>query len=99
MKLKHDKYKTARGGASKLLTISCQACGASICRYQKDGPGALRRMYVDRISEPRVPLSNKDLSCPNGHLLGVAILYKKENRPAFRLITGSVKKTAGKPSE
>ena len=96
MKLKHDKYKTARGGASKLLTISCQACGASICQYQKDGPGALRRMYIDRISDPNVPLMNKDFSYPNGHLIGVAVLYKRELRPAFRLITGTTAKTTDK---
>ncbi|MEI7749701.1 MAG: hypothetical protein WCJ25_01720 [Candidatus Moraniibacteriota bacterium] len=93
MKLKSDRYKSARGGASKLLAISCQTCGASICRYQKDGPGNLRRMYIDRISEANIPLTNKDFSCPNGHLIGVAIVYKKESRPAFRLITGMVTKT------
>ena len=49
-------------------------------------------MYVDRISDPNVPLMNKDFSCPNGHLLGVAVLYKRELRPAFRLITGTTRK-------
>lgn len=92
--IKNDRYKNVRGGNSKLLQISCQKCTENICLYQKDGPGALRRMYVDRISEPTVSISKKDLSCPNSHLLGVAIIYAKENRPAFRLLPDSVVKKA-----
>ncbi len=50
-------------------------------------------MYIDRILESKVPLSRKDLSCTEDHLLGVKIMYEKENRPAFRLFVDSVKKT------
>lgn len=50
-------------------------------------------MYIDRILEPRVSLNRKDLSCENGHLLGVKILFEKENRPAFRLFVDAVKKS------
>jgi len=89
---KNDKYKRARGGYSRLLQISCQKCASLICLYQKDGSGNLRRMYIDRIDEPKVSLSRKDLTCPKGHLLGVKIIYKKEKRPAFRLFVDSVKK-------
>lgn len=89
---KNDRYRRTRGGYSRLLRISCQKCAAPICLYQKDGAGNLRRMYVDRIVEPRVPLMRKDLSCPNGHLLGVKIIYDKEKRPAFRLFVDSVAK-------
>lgn len=87
---KNDKYKNVRGGHSKLLNISCQKCGEHICNYQKDGPGNLRRMYIDRIIDPRILISHKDLSCSNNHLLGVKIIYNKENRPAFRLFVDSV---------
>ena len=89
---KNDKYKKARGGYSRLLDISCQKCNEHICRYQKDGPGNLRRMYIDRIIDPEVSISKKDLSCSEGHLLGVKIIYEKENRLAFRLFVDSVKK-------
>ena len=89
---KKDKYKKARGGYSRLLKISCQKCGEYICMYQKDGPGNLRRMYIDRISDSKISLSKKDLSCPKGHLLGVKIIYEKEKRPAFRLFVDSVAK-------
>lgn len=46
---KNDKYKKTRGGYSRLLNISCQKCGSQICYYQKDGPGNLRRMYIDQL--------------------------------------------------
>jgi hypothetical protein len=89
---KNDKYKKARGGYSRLLSISCQKCNDPVCLYQKDGPGNLRRMYVDRIIDPKVSLTRKDLSCKNSHLLGVKIIYDKENRAAFRLFVDSVTK-------
>lgn len=92
MKFKTDKYKSARGGYSRFLRISCQKCGSLICTYQKDGPGNLRRMYLDRINEPAVPLSRKDLTCLQGHLLGIKTIYEKENRTAFRLFVDSVVK-------
>ena len=90
--IKNDKYKKVRGGYSRLLIVSCQKCGNTICRYQKDGPGNLRRMYVDRISDPKVSLARKDFSCSKGHLLGVKIIYEKEKLPAFRLFVDSFTK-------
>lgn len=88
----NDKYKKARGGFSRLLQISCQKCGSVICHYQKDGAGNLRRMYLDRITEPKVSIARKDFSCPQNHLLGVKIIYEKEQRPAFRLFVDAVAK-------
>jgi hypothetical protein len=92
MKFKNDKFKKARGGYSRLLQILCQKCGSLICLYQKDGPGNLRRMYIDRIIEPKISTSRKDLTCTKSHLLGVKIIYEKEKRPAFRLFVDSVTK-------
>jgi hypothetical protein len=89
---KNDKYKKTRGGYSRLLNISCQKCDENICNYQKDGPGNLRRMYLDRIINSKVSTSRKDLSCSNNHLLGVKIVYEKENRLAFRLFVDSITK-------
>lgn len=92
MKFKNDKYRRDRGGYSRLLQIVCRECGSLVCFYQKDGSGNLRRMYADRISDPKVSISRKDLTCPKGHLLGVKIIYEKEKRPAFRLFADSVTK-------
>jgi hypothetical protein len=95
-KLKNDNYRRARGGYSRMLTISCEKCGAEVCKYQKDGPGTLRRMYLDRISDAKAPLNRKDLSCSKGHLLGVKIIYDKEKRSAFRLFVDAVTKKINK---
>lgn len=89
---KNDNFKRARGGHSRMLEISCQKCGEVICNYQKDGPGALKRMYIDRIIEPRVSLDSKEFLCVCGHIIGSSMIYEKENRPAFRLFVESVKK-------
>jgi hypothetical protein len=49
-------------------------------------------MYIDRIIEPKISTSRKDLTCTKSHLLGVKIIYEKEKRPAFRLFVDSVTK-------
>jgi len=75
-----------------MLDISCGECGAHICNYQKDGPGALRRMYLDRIMNTHASLERKDFRCRCKHLLGVKMMYEKEKRPAFRLFVDAVSK-------
>jgi len=50
---KSDKYKRTRGGYSRLLDISCAKCGTHLFYYQKDGPGMLKRMYLDRIYDSK----------------------------------------------
>jgi len=98
-KLKSDQYKKNRGGYSRLMDISCEGCGTHLCFYQKDGPGILKRMYLDRIykSDSYSGLEHTKLSklpqliCKEcGRHLGMPINYEKENRSAFRLFQGSV---------
>jgi len=100
-KFKSDKYKKNRGGYSRLLKITCEVCGHFLCFYQKDGPGMLKRMYLDRIykSKDYSDLTNKSLKqlpqliCKKcGKLIGVPIVYEKEKRFAFRLFQGAVVK-------
>lgn len=100
MKFKSDKYKSARG-RSQLLDISCRKCNDHIAYYQKDGPGSLRRMYMDRVLHPMKISDNqykkiselKPLTCKEcKQILGHPIIYKKENRHAYRLFVESVKK-------
>lgn len=98
MEIKSDKYKKSRGGHSRFLDIRCRKCDSRICFYQKDGPGNLRRMYIDRINAPTVSISNKTLTCPDKHILAVKMVYEKENRPAFRLFVDSVTKKIVKQS-
>ena len=89
--MKNDKYSQARGGWSRILAISCDHCEGHICFYQKDGPGPLKRMYVDRMIG--IQPEGDELTClACGRTLGMKIIYKKEDRPAYRLFQNAVKK-------
>src|SRR3989344_7200948 len=101
IKFKSDKYKKSRGGYSRLLDIQCAKCGEHLFFYQKDGPGILKRMYLDRIyeSDKYSKLENKALkTIPQlvclkcNELLGVPYIYQKEDRLAFRLFVGGITK-------
>ena len=99
--LKNDKYRKKRGGFSRLLSVYCRSCNKFVLKYQKDGPGNLRRLYLDRIVEPAnfTNLVNKNikdlpnLSCPKCHeLLGTPMMYRKEQRKSFRLFQDAIAK-------
>lgn len=90
-KIQNDRYQKARGGSSRILDVSCESCGGHLAYYQKDGPGLLKRMYVDRFIDVRP--TGDDLACKGcDHVLGKLINYKKENRVAYRLFVGGVTK-------
>ena len=92
--LKNDKYRKARGGYSRFLNIFCDSCGEYLALYQKDGPGELKRMYLDRVFAPKIPASKTGAftchACKK--IIGTFYTYKKETRPAIRLYQGSVSK-------
>jgi len=89
---KSDRFRKNRGGYSRWLLLSCEKCKNPIATYQKDGPGILKRLYVDRIVGPK-GLAAKNLTCKKCQtVLGVRTIYKKENRPAYRLFAGAVGK-------
>jgi hypothetical protein len=96
---KNDTYRKARGGYARLFAVSCATCGTHLFYYQKDGPGIVKRLYLDRIYQSnaytglqhRVLQHIPQLLCPQcGEHLGIPILYQKEQRLAFRLFAGAV---------
>lgn len=98
---KSDKFRKARGGYSRFLSVACKHCGNGILAYQKDGPGLLKRLYLDRIFTPEnlaklqtFPISKvSNLICPKcKSVLGVPYIYPKEKRSAFRLFVGAITK-------
>ena len=90
MKLKNDRFRKARGGYARLLEISCASCNTKLFTYQKDGPGIIKRLYTDRIDEE---LHTNTLTCKNcGTIIGSLIIYEKENRPAYIIFIGKIKK-------
>lgn len=99
-KIKKDKYSNARGGNSIFFEIFCSKFNKYILTYQKDGIGNLHRLYLDRIFDPiklvelqKFVSSKQDI--PNlfcskcSSLIGVPMIYEKENRFAYRLIHGA----------
>jgi hypothetical protein len=95
--MKNDKFKKARGGWSRMLDIRCEKCDEHLCNYQKDGPGTLKRMYIERMDP--CYFDEKDLACAAcGQILGTKIIYKIEKRLAYRLFVGSVAKQIIKSS-
>src|SRR5882762_7979208 len=94
MEWKNDPYRQARGGYARLLAVSCATCGTHLFSYQKDGPGLVKRLYVDRIYQSSMYEGLQDralqdlrpLLCPHcGEYLGMPMIYQKEQRLAFRL--------------
>lgn len=86
-----DRYQKARGGTSRVIDVMCEGCEAHVAYYQKDGPGMLKRMYVDRFID-LVP-AGQELRCAAcGRILGNLITWHKEKRAAYRLYAGAVRK-------
>ena len=99
--VKKDKYTKAREGTAKFNILSCAKCHHEIFIYQKDGPGRLLRLYLDKFVAPHsiveevknITTKNEmhGLKCPScGELLGVPMVYEKENRLAYRLLSNKV---------
>ena len=87
IKFKSDKFRKSRGGHSRWLLISCAKCKAALFPYQKDGPGILKRLYLDRI------IGKARTSCRQCKtVIGVRASYKKENRAVVRLFAGAIEK-------
>ncbi|MBX3064745.1 MAG: hypothetical protein U0528_15130 [Anaerolineae bacterium] len=104
--LKRDQYRTTRGGYARFLNLYCSKCGNHLLLYQKDGPGTLFRLYLDRIVAPsalselqkiadlkKVP----PLVCSSCQaVIGTAYVWEEENRPAFLLDQAAFSKKVGK---
>jgi len=89
-----DVYRTNRGGWSRFYAIFCIGCGRLLFYYQKDGPGPLKRCYIDRIVRYVPSLDRREYyMCPHCKVcLGFYEPYVKEaNRPAIRWAVMAVK--------
>lgn len=103
-KLMKDKYSRERGGHSAMLEICCSSCKIQLFIYQKDGPGELKRCYLDRIAytNPLFGIAQQvidgwqvgNLACPNcSQRVGFPMIYVKERRPAIRMSRGKFSKS------
>lgn len=88
---KSDKYRLRRGGYSRFLHVKCSNCEHTVCLYQKDGPGPLKRMYADRIHGTKATTSRLRCSKCKSQI-GTRYIYEKESRPAYLVADGTVTK-------
>jgi hypothetical protein len=93
-KFKKDKYKNNRGARSRVLDVTCKTCDKHLFYYQKDGPGILKRCYLDRFIDEK-PQTKKEYKCKHcRELLGIYQPYEKETaRPAFRWLVAAINYT------
>jgi len=95
-----DKSTKPKKG-SRIFQIYCSKCGSEVCVYQKEGAGNLLRIFLNKIISPnnmvemfKTIKTKRDLhglKCPScGELIGVPMIYDKDNRLAFRLIPNKI---------
>lgn len=98
-KLIEDEYNANSSAGSYFLNIYCTKCGNHLMLYQKDGEGALQRIFLDRIVAPKsfvTPLYNteqSDLSillCPNCKASVGNQGIHKDNRLAYEVSLDAV---------
>lgn len=103
-KFERDTSYRRRGGSAQWLLLLCGVCKEEITLYQKDGPGKLLRLYLDRVANtdgerPYKNLPYKEigaLTCNAcSSVIGVPMLYAKDEKPrtAIRLINAGVDQT------
>lgn len=94
IKVKKDRYYQKRGGYHKIYNLLCPDCDNVAFVYQKDGKGALKRLYYDRIHTSHVvKVKDNIVHCANCQkMLGYDYIYPEESRPAIKLFVGSLLK-------
>ena len=94
LKIKKDKYFRKRGSYARIIKVKCAKCNNLLFLYQKDGPGWLKRCYLNRIISEKRFSPSKKLECCG--VIGIPIKYK-DGRDAFHLIHGKFKRSYGSP--
>lgn len=93
VKFIQNRFTRSRGQPT-LLRLTCALCNSFVALYQKDGKGRLLRLYRDRIHFPKELAEEDQLVCSVcSSVLGTSMIYKQEDRPAFRLKPGSIEQT------
>ena len=84
LKYKNSSYRKIK--ASYILLVSCGNCKTEIARYQKLGKGNVLRMYIDRIIESNI-LITEDCVCPKcAKVLGTRVTLKKDGKEFYKMI-------------
>lgn len=90
-KIKNDKFQKSRGGTSCILDVRCDHCAGHVCYYQKKRPRLTQAYVICRMINLQ-PTGESLLCAGCQRLLGVRVIWQKEDRPAYRLFAGAVTK-------
>jgi hypothetical protein len=86
-----DKYTKGRGNFSKRVEIRCVNCATTIFNYQKEGHGAIEKMYFDNILDNFMVKKEEILLCSNCEkVLGKRFVFGNEKKLAFKVYPGAI---------
>jgi len=86
-----DKYTKGRGNFAKKVEIRCVNCATAIFNYQKEGHGAIEKMYFDNILDNFGVKKDAILLCPNCEkVLGKRFVFGKDKKLAFKVYPGAI---------
>lgn len=86
-----DKYTKGRGSFSKRVEVRCINCATTQFVYQKDGNGAIEKIYFDSILDNFVVKKEAKLTCSKCEkLLGSRFIFGKDKKMAFKVYPGAI---------
>lgn len=86
-----DKYTKGRGSFSKQVAIKCVNCSEIIFNYQKEGNGAIEKLFLDSILDNFIVKKKAKLTCPKCEkVLGVRFVFGKDKKMAFKVYPGAI---------
>lgn len=86
-----DKYTKGRGSFSKRVEVKCVNCATIQFNYQKDGNGAIEKIFFDSILNNFSVKKESKLICSKCEkLLGSRFVFGKEKKMAFKVYPGAI---------
>jgi len=86
-----DKYTKGMGNFSKRVEIKCVNCATLLFNYQKDGHGAIEKLYLDSMLDNFSIKKESKLICPKCEkLLGNRAVFGKDKKMAFIIYPGAI---------
>lgn len=86
-----DKYTKGRGNFAKKVEIRCVNCAEQLFNYQKEGHGAIEKLFFDLILDNFVVKKEVVLSCPKCEkVLGKRFVFGVEKKQAFKVYPGAI---------
>lgn len=86
-----DKYTKGRGNFNKKVEIKCVNCAEILFNYQKEGNGAIEKLFFDSILDNFGVKKDSKLKCLKCEkILGSRFIFGKEKKMAFKVYPGAI---------